>query len=156
MEFLNIQIPNAASVLGLLLPHFTLGLGIGVLDAALVPLLATLVDHDFVSRCGETSANYGIVYAVQQMAVSLAYAMGPLLGGLVAQYVSFGWLMAAVGCANCGYALVLLAALVRRPNAGVGGEDGGGRGETSGMLEFNDVLSKDYRRFYDSMETAGE
>lgn len=30
-----------------MIPHFTLGLGIGVLDAALVPMLATLVDAQY-------------------------------------------------------------------------------------------------------------
>lgn len=54
---------------GLTLPHFGLGLGIGVVDSALVPLLATLVDS-------RHSAHYGCVYALQQMAVSLAYCLG--------------------------------------------------------------------------------
>lgn len=31
-------------MLGLLIPHFSLGLGIGTLDAALIPYMATLVD----------------------------------------------------------------------------------------------------------------
>lgn len=64
-----LQVPTATSVTGLIIPHFGIGLGIGVVDAALVPLLATLVD------CRH-SASYSVVYALQQMAVSLAYALG--------------------------------------------------------------------------------
>lgn len=41
---LKFQIPNAQTVVGLLIPHFSLGLGIGTLDAALIPYMATLVD----------------------------------------------------------------------------------------------------------------
>lgn len=44
-----VVIPSATSVFALLLPHFGLGLGIGVLDAALVPLLATMVDSQCAS-----------------------------------------------------------------------------------------------------------
>jgi len=44
-----------------------MGLGIGVADAALVPLLASLVDRN---------GNYGPVYSIQQVAVSLAYSLG--------------------------------------------------------------------------------
>lgn len=186
-------------MLGLLLPHFTLGLGIGILDAALVPLLATLVDDDFCRQAdtadgeacvgdattitmldevgSETSggvANYGLVYAVQQMAVSLAYAMAPLMGGLFAQYISFGWLMSLVGGANCAYALLMLLVMVRRPNAALSDGEAWVEEEEQelqhtkmmktttttnhgGMLEWNDTpLSKDYRRFYDSMELRAQ
>lgn len=192
--------------MGLLLPHFTLGLGIGILDAALVPLLATIVDDEHSRRsidifadvttttttvvltveqtnvkesnsdgcCVAIVANYGIVYAVQQMAVSLAYAMAPLLGGLFAQYISFGWLMTVIGCTNVGYAMFMLTSMLRRPNTmlrtnGSDGSDGneeeakelttrggGGAGGRCRRLEFNDALSKDYQRFYDSVELSAE
>ena len=45
-----------------------------MVDSALMPLLAHLVDNE-----GHKSA-YGSVYAVAQTAVSLAYGLGPLLG----------------------------------------------------------------------------
>lgn len=48
-----------------------MGLGIGVADAALVPLLASLVDRN---------GNYGPVYSIQQVAVSLAYFLGKRSG----------------------------------------------------------------------------
>lgn len=41
------QIPQANSVASLLLPHFFLGIGIGTLDVALVPLLASIVDSKY-------------------------------------------------------------------------------------------------------------
>ena len=43
----NSKIPTAISVAGLTVPHFSLGLGIGILDAALTPLLASLVDAKY-------------------------------------------------------------------------------------------------------------
>jgi hypothetical protein len=61
------QIPLATSMWDLVLPHFGLGLGIGIVDSSLMPLLATLVDEE-----GHGSG-YGSVYAIAQTAVSLAY-----------------------------------------------------------------------------------
>ena len=46
----------------LALPHFGLGLGIGVVDSALMPLLAFLVDE-------RKSGAYGAVYAIAQVRV---------------------------------------------------------------------------------------
>ena len=44
----------------LVLPHFGLGLGIGVVDSALMPLLAFLVEE-------RKSGAYGAVYAIAQV-----------------------------------------------------------------------------------------
>ena len=52
------QLPEATSILGLALPHFMLGLGIGIIDSALMPLLATLIDEE------EHGKAYGSVYAI--------------------------------------------------------------------------------------------
>ena len=60
-------VPAATTMTQLIIPHLGMGLGIGVADAALVPLLASLVDQ---------SGNYGLVYSIQQAAVSLAYSLG--------------------------------------------------------------------------------
>lgn len=60
-------IPAANSMAQLVIPHLCLGLGIGVADAALVPLLASFVDQ---------TGGYGPVYSIQQIAVSLAYSLG--------------------------------------------------------------------------------
>lgn len=63
----SILIPTATTMSQLVIPHLGMGLGIGIADAALVPLLATLVDQE---------DGYGPVYALQQVAVSLAYSLG--------------------------------------------------------------------------------
>ncbi|KAK3921389.1 Synaptic vesicular amine transporter [Frankliniella fusca] len=97
---------TARNLWQLVLPHFGLGLGVGSVDAALVPLLAYLVD----TRHG---AGYGAVYALQQTAVSLAYALGPMLGGALMRVVGFPWLMRSLGalCLLCSPLLALLARL---------------------------------------------
>ena len=64
----SMAIPAASSMSQLIIPHLCLGLGIGVADAALVPLLAALVD--------DIENGYGHVYSIQQFAVSLAYSLG--------------------------------------------------------------------------------
>ena len=53
----------------LALPHFTLGLGLGIVDASLMPLLAKIADENY-------HAGYGSVYAVAQTSVALAYSLG--------------------------------------------------------------------------------
>lgn len=76
-----VVIPEAKTVSSLIIPHFCLGLGIGVLDASLVPYLAQLTDSIAQDGAGESmeedsASNYGSVYAIQQTAVSLAYSVG--------------------------------------------------------------------------------
>lgn len=56
-------------------------------------------------------SNYGAVYAIQQMSVSLAYSLGPIIGGELAQYMGFKWLMIIIGSINIVYGLVLLSLL---------------------------------------------
>ncbi|XP_054257050.1 synaptic vesicular amine transporter-like isoform X2 [Macrosteles quadrilineatus] len=95
------MVPSAKTMAQLTLPHLGLGLGIGVVDSALVPLLATLVD---ARHC----AHYGVVYALQQMAVSLAYCLGPMIGGEVVHLIGFPWLLRAVGIINIVYCPLLI------------------------------------------------
>ena len=71
----------------LVLPHWCLGLGIGVVDSSLMPLLAVLVDEENLNKGSLSSAAYGSIYAIAQTAVSLAYGLGPLLGGRLSQIV---------------------------------------------------------------------
>ncbi|EDW43359.1 GM23549 [Drosophila sechellia] len=108
----SILIPSATTVAQLLLPHFALGLGIGVIDAALVPLLATFVDATLAQEDqGEGSSSmssYGTVYAIQQTSVSLAYCLAPLIGGELAQTFGFAWLMRIVGIFNMIYGPILV------------------------------------------------
>lgn len=96
-----------------------MGLGIGIIDAALVPLLATFVDaalaeQDHMDVEGKTSnsagsmSSYGSVYAIQQTSVSLAYCLAPLIGGELAQAFGFAWLMRIVGFFNIIYGPTLV------------------------------------------------
>ena len=89
----------------LTVPHFGLGLGLGVVDSSLMPLLAKLVDQG--TTCGQ--GTYGAVYAVCQTAVCLAYGLGPLVGGMMAERIGFPNVMATVGLANILFAPCLWA-----------------------------------------------
>lgn len=68
---LRSQIPHANSITSLVLPHFALGLGIGTLDVALVPMLASIVDSKYMSVdenvSGTSDSSYGAIYAIQQI-----------------------------------------------------------------------------------------
>lgn len=77
--FSCVIIPEAKTVSSLIIPHFCLGLGIGILDTSLVPFLARLTDTIMMQgeeNSDEMASNYGSVYAIQQTAVSLAYSIG--------------------------------------------------------------------------------
>ncbi|XP_048249764.1 synaptic vesicular amine transporter-like [Haliotis rufescens] len=89
-------LPFATTVPQLILPHFGIGLGIGITDAALFPLLALLVDtrHD---------AFYGSVYAIAQLAVCLAYSIGPSVAGQIVKAIGFPWLIRGTAILNLLY-----------------------------------------------------
>lgn len=44
----------------------------------------------------------------QPNSVSLAYFLGPLLGGEISQYIGFSWLMSIIGLANIFYGIYLI------------------------------------------------
>lgn len=88
-----------------------MGLGIGVLDAALVPHLSSCIDAKYSSSgysdCSASdslSSSYGTVYAIQQMAVSLAYSASPLLASEIVKFMGFPLLMFSIGVLNILYA----------------------------------------------------
>ncbi|KAJ8945106.1 hypothetical protein NQ318_001571 [Aromia moschata] len=86
-------LPLANTMAELALPHFGIGLGVGAMDAALVPMLANFVDS-------KGSTHYGPVYALQQASVAVAYSFGPLLAGQTIHVFRFPWLMRIVGFLN--------------------------------------------------------
>ncbi|XP_008199134.3 synaptic vesicular amine transporter [Tribolium castaneum] len=104
-------LPLAVSIYQLSIPHFGLGLSVGAVDAALVPYLANLVDS-------KGSNQYGTVYALQQVFVSLAYAFGPLLGGHAVRVLGFPWLMRLIGFMNLMFCPLLLE-LEKDPKVGL-------------------------------------
>ncbi|KAL6445859.1 hypothetical protein ACFW04_000929 [Cataglyphis niger] len=100
-----ILIPSANTMSQLIFPHLAMGLGIGVADASLVPLLATLVDRN---------GNYGPVYSIQQVAVSLAYSLGPIMGSEMVRAIGFPWVMRVVGIVNITYCPLLIYLTLER------------------------------------------
>lgn len=152
-----------------MLPHFGLGLGIGILDAALVPFLATYVDQkygDFDGSASETFSNYGAIYAIQQMAVSLAYSFGPLFGGELAKVLGFPWLMRTMGSINCLYGPLLLFITSRInlqvssiyrltslcANCKLHATQGSLIKSKDVLLNTGEDANHDYRRFYNSID----
>lgn len=73
---LNCQVPLAGSVGSLTLPHLGIGVGVGTVDASLLPLLATYVDAN------RPDAHYASVYALVQCAVAGAYCAGRPTGAV--------------------------------------------------------------------------
>ena len=57
-----------------MLPIGFLGLAIGIVDSSMMPHLGYLVDL-------RHSGVYGSVYAIGDLSLSMAYAVGPLLAG---------------------------------------------------------------------------
>ncbi|XP_049281624.1 synaptic vesicular amine transporter [Anopheles funestus] len=152
-----ILIPSANTVAGLLLPHLGLGLGIGVVDAALVPLLATLVDAQLshhpdqdVGFSVEESGGehgYGAVYAIQQIAVSVAYSLAPIIGGELVPVIGFATVLRALGVLNILYVALLTCSSLR---SSVGNVPGGTGKQTDLPLASSEPTS--YRRFYNTLE----
>jgi DHA1 family solute carrier family 18 vesicular amine transporter 1/2 len=55
-----IVIPEVRTVSSLIIPHFGLGLGIGIIDASLVPMLASIVDSKMMDNI--TFSSIRIIY----------------------------------------------------------------------------------------------
>ncbi|XP_016111101.1 probable vesicular acetylcholine transporter-B [Sinocyclocheilus anshuiensis] len=75
--------------------------GIALVDTALLPTLAFLVDVRHVSV-------YGSVYAIADISYSVAYAMGPVVAGQVVHNLGFVQLNLGMGLVNVLYAPALL------------------------------------------------
>ncbi|GJQ80384.1 hypothetical protein Trydic_g12245 [Trypoxylus dichotomus] len=94
-------LPLSTTISDLSLPHFGLGLGVGAVDATLVPLMASLADL-------QGSSHYGPIYAFQQATVSMAYCFGPLLAGQAVNHMGFPWLIRIAGFINIVFCPLLL------------------------------------------------
>ncbi|XP_062330979.1 probable vesicular acetylcholine transporter-B [Osmerus eperlanus] len=75
--------------------------GIALVDTALLPTLAFLVDVRHVSV-------YGSVYAIADISYSVAYAMGPIVAGQIVHNHGFVQLNLGMGLVNVLYAPALL------------------------------------------------
>ncbi|ESN94794.1 hypothetical protein HELRODRAFT_87535 [Helobdella robusta] len=85
-------IPLATQFEHLIVPLAALGFAIGMIDTSILPMLGHLVDIRHVSI-------YGSVYAISDMAFTLAFIVGPALSGPVLNLIEFKglmWMMAAI------------------------------------------------------------
>ncbi|XP_012678150.1 probable vesicular acetylcholine transporter-A [Clupea harengus] len=85
----------------LMLPLCGICFGIALVDTALLPTLAFLVDVRHVSV-------YGSVYAIADISYSIAYAMGPIVAGQIVHNLGFVQLNLGMGLVNVLYAPALL------------------------------------------------
>ncbi|XP_074092292.1 putative vesicular acetylcholine transporter-B [Macrotis lagotis] len=85
----------------LVVPLCGICFGIALVDTALLPTLAFLVDVRHVSV-------YGSVYAIADISYSVAYALGPIVAGQIVHTLGFPQLNLGMGLANLLYAPVLL------------------------------------------------
>ncbi|XP_043912455.1 vesicular acetylcholine transporter [Protopterus annectens] len=85
----------------LILPLCGICFGIALVDTALLPTLAFLVDLRHTSV-------YGSVYAIADISYSVAYALGPIVAGQVVHTLGFVQLNLGMGLANVLYAPTLI------------------------------------------------
>ncbi|KAK4018560.1 synaptic vesicular amine transporter [Daphnia magna] len=112
-------VPLASSIIYLTGPHFGIGIGIGAVDASLVPLLATLADrHPSTDITDDlpTAPSYGRTFALGQTAVSLAYCLGPILGGVLVESLGFPRLMLCIGVLNLLFSPLILILKPEEPS----------------------------------------
>ncbi|XP_058909473.1 vesicular acetylcholine transporter [Kogia breviceps] len=94
-------VPACRSFAPLVVSLCGLCFGIALVDTALLPTLAFLVDVRHVSV-------YGSVYAIADISYCVAYALGPIVAGHIVHSLGFEQLSLVMGLANLLYAPVLL------------------------------------------------
>ncbi|CAF89553.1 unnamed protein product, partial [Tetraodon nigroviridis] len=92
-----ICVPFATSIYGLILPNFGVGFAIGMVDSSMMPIMGYLVDLRHVSV-------YGSVYAIADVAFCMGFALGPSIGGSIAEAIGFPWVMAIIGVVDILFA----------------------------------------------------
>ncbi|XP_077352398.1 synaptic vesicular amine transporter [Festucalex cinctus] len=96
-----IGVPFARSIYGLILPNFGVGFAIGMVDSSMMPIMGYLVDLRHVSV-------YGSVYAIADVAFCMGFALGPSIGGSIAESIGFPWLMTIIGIVDVLFAPLCL------------------------------------------------
>lgn len=96
------MVPACRNFGQLIVPLCGICFGIALVDTALLPTLAFLVDVRHVSV-------YGSVYAIADISYCVAYALGPIVAGEIVHSFGFVQLNLGMGLANVLYAPVLLA-----------------------------------------------
>ncbi|CAF1078563.1 unnamed protein product [Adineta steineri] len=98
--FMCIFIPFCTNFGSLMIPISGICFGNALVDTALLPTLAYLVDVRHTSV-------YGSVYAIADISYSLAYAMGPIVAGSIVYATNFLTLNILIFVSNIAYAPVL-------------------------------------------------
>ncbi|KAM3606161.1 uncharacterized protein V6R79_011787 [Siganus canaliculatus] len=96
-----ICVPFATSIYGLILPNFGVGFAIGMVDSSMMPIMGYLVDLRHVSV-------YGSVYAIADVAFCMGFALGPSIGGSIAENIGFPWVMTIIGIVDIFFAPLCL------------------------------------------------
>ncbi|XP_032397896.1 synaptic vesicular amine transporter isoform X2 [Etheostoma spectabile] len=92
-----ICVPFAKNIYGLIVPNFGVGFALGMVDSSMMPIMGDLVDLRHVSV-------YGSVYAIADVALCLGFALGPSIGGPIAESIGFPWLMTIIGIVDIIFA----------------------------------------------------
>lgn len=101
MEGLScLLVPFSTSFWGLFLPISGICFGIALVDTAILPLLAHIVDTRHVSV-------YGSIYAIADISYSLAYAFGPIFAGGIVSAFGFTALNVIIAVTNLAYVPML-------------------------------------------------
>ncbi|XP_019132851.1 synaptic vesicular amine transporter isoform X2 [Larimichthys crocea] len=122
-----ICVPFATNIYGLILPNFGVGFAIGkcaklntvlvlllnvsdlfclccvtgMVDSSMMPIMGYLVDLRHVSV-------YGSVYAIADVAFCMGFALGPSIGGSIAESIGFPWVMTIIGIVDIFFAPLCL------------------------------------------------
>ncbi|XP_041645943.1 synaptic vesicular amine transporter [Cheilinus undulatus] len=96
-----ICVPFAKDIYGLIIPNFGVGFAIGMVDSSMMPIMGYLVDLRHVSV-------YGSVYAIADVAFCMGFALGPSIGGSIAENIGFPWLMTIIGIVDIFFAPLCL------------------------------------------------
>ena len=94
-------VPTCKSYGILMIPLAFLCFGIALIDTALLPTLAFLVDVRHTSV-------YGSVYAIADISYSIAYSLGPILAGQTVQVLGYLKMNVGIGIVNMMYSPLLL------------------------------------------------
>ncbi|CAD5229655.1 unnamed protein product [Bursaphelenchus okinawaensis] len=93
-------IPFCPNIYFLIVPVAITGLGIGIVDSTMFPMLGTIVDK-------RHSQAYGSVFGIGDSAVCLAFAVGPFLAGPLVRIIGFKYTIWCMAASNLLYAPIL-------------------------------------------------
>ncbi|CAM1312794.1 unc-17 (predicted) [Pycnogonum litorale] len=94
-------LPFCRTFVSCMIPLCILCFGIALVDTALLPTLAYLVDVRHVSI-------YGSIYAIADISYSIAYAIGPIIAGGIVESIGFFALNIGISISNLMYAPLMV------------------------------------------------